>query len=167
MLKFGTVTKIDAGKARAVVRFNDSGTLSDWLVIMQKGSYKTRGVELPDIGEEVVCLTDDNLEDGCILGSYYTDANPAAGNTDIIIKEALNSFKILINKLLNTIDLSFKIMTLKLDMLDLQITSALTIATSSLKINGVDLIGLFNSHTHTGNLSAPTSPPERSIPNAD
>lgn len=73
MLRFGIVTNIDELKATARVQFNDSdGMVSYWLSVLQSKTYKDKFYALPDIGEQVVCLMDKNLEEGVILGAVYS-----------------------------------------------------------------------------------------------
>ena len=73
MLRFGIVTNIDELKACARVQFNDSdGMVSYWLSVLQVKTYKDKFYVLPDMGEQVVCLMDKNLEEGVILGAVYS-----------------------------------------------------------------------------------------------
>ena len=73
MLRFGIVTNIDELKACARVQFNDSdGMVSYWLSVLQAKTYRDKFYILPDIGEQVVCLMDKNIEEGVILGSIYS-----------------------------------------------------------------------------------------------
>ena len=76
MLKIGFVTNIDESKALARVKFNDSdGMVSYWLSVLQAKTYKDKFYILPDIGEQVVCLMDNNLEEGVILGAIYSEVD--------------------------------------------------------------------------------------------
>ena len=76
MLKFGIITNIDEAKAQARVQFQDNdGMLSYWLPVLQAKTLKDKFYILPDIGEQVACLMDENLEDGVILGSIYSEAD--------------------------------------------------------------------------------------------
>ncbi len=76
MLKFGIVTNIDEKQAKARVQFQDNdGIPSYWLPVLQAKTLKDKFYILPDIGEQVVCLMDENLEDGVILGAIYSDAD--------------------------------------------------------------------------------------------
>ena len=73
MLRFGIVTNIDELKVQARVQFNDSdGMVSYWLAVLQAKTYKDKFYVLPDIGEQVVCLMDKNIEEGVILGAVYS-----------------------------------------------------------------------------------------------
>jgi phage baseplate assembly protein V len=75
MLKFGIVTNIDEKQAKARVKFAEDDLLSYWLPVLQAKTHKDKFYILPDIGEQVACLMDENIEDGVILGSIYSDAD--------------------------------------------------------------------------------------------
>ena len=63
MLKFAIVTNIDEKQATARVQFQDSdGIPSYWLPVLQAKTLKDKFYILPDVGEHVVCLMDENLE---------------------------------------------------------------------------------------------------------
>lgn len=77
MLKFGVITNIDETKAKARVKFAEDDLLSYWLPVLQTKTFKDKYYVLPDINEQVVCLMDENIEDGVILGSVYSDIDIA------------------------------------------------------------------------------------------
>lgn len=89
MLRFGIVTNIDELKACARVQFQDSdGMVSYWLSVLQVKTYKDKFYVLPDMGEQVVCLMDKNLEEGVILGAVYSgiDECPVISKDKVKIK---------------------------------------------------------------------------------
>ena len=67
MLRFGIVTQIDPINVLARVSFGDDDSTSFWLPIMQTKTLKDKFYIMPDINEQVVCLMDENSEDGVIL----------------------------------------------------------------------------------------------------
>jgi len=74
--RIGIVVAVDEKKAIARVRWTDiDGEVSYWLPIMQKKTLKDKEYWLPDINEHVVCLIDENAEEGVILGAIYSDAD--------------------------------------------------------------------------------------------
>lgn len=76
MYRVGIVVAIDEKKAMARVRWTDiDGEVSYWLPVMQKKTLKDKEYWLPEINEHVVCLIDDNAEEGVILGAIYSDAD--------------------------------------------------------------------------------------------
>ena len=72
MLRFGIVTQIDPINVLARVNFGDDNSTSFWLPIMQTKTLKDKFYIMPDINEQVVCLMDENSEDGVILGAIYS-----------------------------------------------------------------------------------------------
>lgn len=72
MLRFGTITSINSKTARARVEFAQDNMTSFWLPVLQTKTFKDKFYTMPDIGEQVACLMDENSEDGVILGSIYT-----------------------------------------------------------------------------------------------
>ena len=79
--KKGFVAESLPGFAR--VRFDDlDGLLTDWLPTTHANTQNNKDVEALDIGAQVSCLLDARIEDGCILGAHYSnaDAPPVASN---------------------------------------------------------------------------------------
>lgn len=72
MLHFGIVSASDPDTCRVRVTFEDLDALvSDFLPVMQKGTRIDKAYWLPDIGEHVACLMDQNAEAGIVLGCLY------------------------------------------------------------------------------------------------
>lgn len=157
MLKYGYIKKVDETTCRAKVFFPEDSMTSDWLVIVQKGSYKTREKDLPDEGEKVCCLMDENAEDGCVLGSYYSDEETVPAETNSIVKEITDVFKTVIDKLAGTLVWAFKKITFAADEINLD--------ASKININGVNLITWANTHVHgNGNNGNDTTASTTEIP---
>lgn len=77
MLKFGKVTKIDAKKALVKVKFFGMDDIeSNWLRILQQKTVEDQFYSMPDIDEQVVCLMEDSLNRGVVLGSIYSETVP-------------------------------------------------------------------------------------------
>ena len=72
MLRFGTVTSINPKTARARVQFAQDNMISYWLPVLQNKTFKDKFYSMPQVGEQVACLMDENSEDGVILGAIYT-----------------------------------------------------------------------------------------------
>jgi len=165
MLKFGIVTNINPTLAQARVQFADDDVLSYWLPILQQKTQKDKFYAIPDIGEHVACLMDENSEEGVILGAIYSalDDTPANSKNQLMIKFEDESFI--------KFDKETGILTLKFSGIDVisdinhtgklqnsdGITSAsdITDKTSSMQT----MRDIYNPHTHTGNLGSPTSAP--------
>ncbi len=76
MFKLGIVTAMDEARAMVRVRFDDmDGVLSYWLPVVQHKTLKDKAYWMPDVNEHVVCLLDENGEDGIVLGAIYSDAD--------------------------------------------------------------------------------------------
>lgn len=85
MLRFGNISEFDPQKGYARVTFIDDGIVSDWLQVIVKNSLDNKYFHSFDINEQVVCLMDENLEDGVILGAIFSDSiSPDGGNKDIV-----------------------------------------------------------------------------------
>jgi phage baseplate assembly protein V len=78
--KYGIVTQVDPERARVKVRWEDQELESFWLPVLSRGSKDNKHYGLYDIGEQVACLMDQNLEDGVILGSPFSDEDRSAVN---------------------------------------------------------------------------------------
>ena len=73
MLRFGIVSQINPLLCQARVNFGDDDSTSYWLPVLQTKTLKDKFYSMPDIGEQVVCLMDQNSEDGVILGAIYSN----------------------------------------------------------------------------------------------
>ena len=71
-LRFGIVSQINPVSAQARVSFQDDESTSYWLPVLQTKTFKDKFYAMPDIGEQVACLMDENSEDGVILGAIYS-----------------------------------------------------------------------------------------------
>lgn len=77
MLRFGTISKIDADKGLAKVQFKEDGIETDWLPVLQRNTKKNKHFHIPDTDEHVACVMDENAENGVILGAVYSkNENP-------------------------------------------------------------------------------------------
>ncbi|MDM7320222.1 MAG: phage baseplate assembly protein V [Fervidobacterium sp.] len=76
MYRVGIVVAIDEARAMVRVQWTDlDGELSYWLPVMQHKTLRDKAYWLPDVGEHVVCLLDENGEEGVVLGAIYSDAD--------------------------------------------------------------------------------------------
>lgn len=78
LLKFGTVASVtDAG--RVCVRFDDlDGMVSQPLPVVVARAKRDKAHHAPDVGAQVACVVDENIEDGIVLGEVYSSADPPA-----------------------------------------------------------------------------------------
>ena len=80
MLRTGTVSSVNTQNCTARVRFDDKdGVASPELHILHRFSGKNKDYWLPDIGDQVLCIfnnNDKNFSTGWIWGSYFTEKQP-------------------------------------------------------------------------------------------
>ncbi|AXW85573.1 baseplate protein [Lonsdalea britannica] len=75
-LRVGTVSAVDAAGVRARVRLPECDNLrTAWLEVLQRNTQNNKDYWLPDVGEQVRILLDDNGEDGVILGAIYSSVD--------------------------------------------------------------------------------------------
>lgn len=169
MLRFGIVSQINPVLAQARVNFADDESTSYWLPIIQNKTMKDKFFVMPDIGEEVACLMDENSEDGVILGAIYSSVDlPVVTSEKQISVNLENSSLINIDKETNTLTITFENINLngninhagKLINTD-GITSQadITDKTSSMQA----MRDIYNTHSHTGNQGSPTSSPNQTM----
>lgn len=76
-LRIGVIKKVLADKDRCIVHFAEDDDLDSCeLCVLHCSSLKNRHYHLPDENEQVYVLTDENGEEGVILGSIYSEADP-------------------------------------------------------------------------------------------
>lgn len=71
--KIGEVSSIDPLTCTARVIFDDENSIVSYdLPVMQRNSFGNKDYQMPDVGEDVLCLFRGNgFEDGVIIGSFY------------------------------------------------------------------------------------------------
>lgn len=84
-LQTGTISAVDADGVKARVRLPECDNMrTNWLDILQRNTQNNKDYWLPDVGEQVKVLLDENGEDGVILGAVYSDVDkPPLGNKDV------------------------------------------------------------------------------------
>ncbi|MDD3012624.1 MAG: phage baseplate assembly protein V [Candidatus Gastranaerophilales bacterium] len=147
MLKFGIVINIDESKAQARVQFYDEDEMSSyWLSVLQSKTLKDKFYILPDTGEHVVCLMDENSEEGVILGAIYSEADTCPiSSKDKILAKFSDGTSIEIDK--SQGNLTINVINFKLN--------------GKFILNGIDLAELFNSHNHNETDSVTQTPNQR------
>ncbi len=165
MLRFGIVSQINPLLAQARVNFGDDDSTSFWLPVLQTKTLKDKFYSMPDIGEQVVCLMDNNSEDGVILGAIYSTADVAITQSEKELSVNLeNGSSINANKETNTLTVIFEKMRLvgNIEHEGIFSNSAGIISQSDItdKTSSMQAIrDIYNPHTHTGNQGSPTSKP--------
>ena len=169
MLRFGIVSQIDPIKVQARVSFEDDESTSFWLPIIQTKTLKDKFYAMPDIGEQVACLMDENSEDGVILGAIYsTEDVPVVTSEKQLSLNLENNSLINIDKETNSLNITFENINLngninhtgKLINTDgIKSNSDITDKTSSMQA----MRDTYNPHTHTGNQGKATSAPNKTM----
>ncbi len=165
MLRFGIVSKINPLLAQARVSFEDDESISYWLPVLQTKTLKDKFYIMPDIGEQVVCLMDENSEDGVILGSIYSSEDKPTVTSEKQINIALeNNALINIDKETNTLTITFQNINLNGNINH----NGMLINTEGIN-SQADIIDknssmqkirdVYNSHTHIENQGNTTSKP--------
>ena len=169
MLRFGIVSQIDAINVLARVNFGDDDSTSFWLPVMQTKTLKDKFYVMPDVGEQVVCLMDENSEDGVILGAIYSSEDKPKLQSEkemginLDCKSSIHADKE--NQILTVV---FKKMKLIGDIehdgnlkntKGIKSDADITDKKSSMQ----DMRDTYNSHNHTGNQGRPTSAPQQSM----
>lgn len=83
--KIGEVSSIDPVACTARVIFDDENSIVSYdLPVMQRNSFANKDYQMPDVGEDVLCLFRGNgFEDGVIIGSFYAgDVEPPESTAD-------------------------------------------------------------------------------------
>lgn len=74
----GIVSDIDETSVRVRVTLPECDNLkSNWLAVLQRNSQDNKDYWLPDMGEQVEVLLDNNGEDGVVLGAVYSTVDTA------------------------------------------------------------------------------------------
>lgn len=74
----GIICDVDETAVRVRVALPECDNLrSNWLSILQRNTQENKDYWLPDIGEQVEVLLDDNGEDGVVLGAVYSTVDTA------------------------------------------------------------------------------------------
>ena len=169
MLRFGIVSQIDPINVQARVSFEDDESTSFWLPVLQTKTLKDKFYAMPDIGEQVACLMDENSEDGVILGAIYsTEDVPVVTSEKHISLNLENNSLINIDKETNSLNITFENINLngninhtgKLINTDgIKSNADITDKTSSMQA----MRDTYNPHTHTGNQGKATSAPNKTM----
>ena len=79
MLRFGNVCDLDASRGYARVEFDEDGITSAFIPVMVANAKENKYFALPAINEQVVCLMDEQCEQGVILGALYSQIDAPTG----------------------------------------------------------------------------------------
>lgn len=166
MLRFGIVSQINPLLAQVRVNFGDDDSTSFWLSVLQTKTLKDKFYSMPDIGEQVVCLMDENSEDGVILGAIYSSEDvPIVTSEKQISLNLENNSLINIDKETNTLTITFENINLNgnINHTGMLINTDGIISQADIcdKTSSMQAMrDIYNPHTHIGNQGSPTSKPD-------
>ena len=165
MLRFGIVSQIDPINVQARVSFEDDESTSYWLPILQTKTLKDKFYAMPDIGEQVACLMDENSEDGVILGAIYSTEDVSSTQSEKQLSVNLEDGSYInADKENQTLTVAFSKMKLIgniehegtfTNTAGIKSNVDITDKTSSMQA----MRDTYNPHTHIGNQGSPTSKP--------
>ncbi len=169
MLRFGIVSQIDPINVQARVSFEDDESTSFWLPVLQTKTLKDKFYAMPDIGEQVACLMDENSEDGVILGAIYSSEDVSATQSEKQLSVNLEDGSYInADKENQTLTVAFSKMKLIgniehegtfTNTAGIKSNADITDKTSSMQA----MRDVYNSHTHTGNQGKATSAPNKTM----
>ena len=169
MLRFGIVSQIDPVNVQARVSFEDDESTSFWLPVLQTKTLKDKFYAMPDIGEQVACLMDENSEDGVILGAIYSTEDVSATQSEKQLSVNLEDGSYInADKENQTLIVAFSKMKLIgniehegtfTNTAGIKSNADITDKTSSMQA----MRDVYNSHTHTGNQGKATSAPNKTM----
>lgn len=169
MLRFGIVSQIDPINVQARVSFEDDESTSFWLPVLQTKTLKDKFYAMPDIGEQVACLMDENSEDGVILGAIYSSEDVSATQSEKQLSVNLEDGSYInADKENQTLTVTFSKMKLIgniehegtfTNTAGIKSNADITDKTSSMQA----MRDVYNSHTHTGNQGKATSAPNKTM----
>ena len=169
MLRFGIVSQIDPINVQARVSFEDDESTSFWLPVLQTKTLKDKFYAMPDIGEQVACLMDENSEDGVILGAIYSTEDVSSTQSEKQLSVNLEDGSYInADKENQTLTVAFSKMKLIgniehegtfTNTAGIKSNADITDKTSSMQA----MRDVYNSHTHTGNQGKATSAPNKTM----
>lgn len=89
-LRFGTVSQVDNSKGLVRVNFEEDNIVSYWLSVAVPSTKDDSFCSMPDIGEHVYCVMDENSENGVVGGAVFSaDHLPALATRGIQFKDGM------------------------------------------------------------------------------
>jgi phage baseplate assembly protein V len=88
MIRFGTVTEVQASTGRVRVSFLEDNLVTQFLPVISAGSAGNKFFALPDVGDQVAVAMQD-ADVGVVLGAFYSSAQtpPSGSGPDIAMVE--------------------------------------------------------------------------------
>lgn len=157
MIKFGIISEVNPSKGTVRVSFPEDNVVSFPLPILTNGAKNNKFFYEIDINESVVCLMDENLENGVCLGAVYNDKNkPAASAPNDMASIVFGESYVRISKTGSEVEVFAGNTLVKIAPQGIEISKG----GESLKTILVDLVTANSVETHTSAApGSPTTPP--------
>lgn len=79
LLRFGNVCDVDASRGYVRVELDEDGITTHWLPLVFPGTKADKYFAMPAVNEQVVCLMDENCEEGAVIGALYSTVDTPTG----------------------------------------------------------------------------------------
>ncbi len=154
MFKDGIVVEVDP-KGKVKVKFPDlDDFISNWLPIVYPCTLEDKDYYLPAKDSLVTCIMDENFEEGRVLGSIYSEADPPpVEDANKFLKQFADGTTIEYDKTLHNLTADVKGSTEIIATDSIELNSP-EVSINSLNISIVGTVELTGSLTSTGNVIA-------------
>lgn len=146
ILRFGNVCDVDASRGYVRVELDEDGITTHWLPIVLPGTKSDKYFAMPAVNEQVVCLMDENCEEGAVIGALYSSVDTPAsfgeGKAGVIFEDGSKA----------VYDKATKTLTIKTEskvIIEAKNLVSIKTETQSLKAILSDLIDAILLETHT------------------
>lgn len=155
MLRFGTISNIDAAKGLVRVKFEEDGIVSGWIPLSFPKTLKDKYYSMPDVNEHVACVMDEHAENGVVVGAVYSkNTNPSITDANKTGVKYENGDEF-------TFDRQARKLLEKINTVEFSLEAdgpTLKNGAETLKTILVELLDILIAHTH-GTAVGPSSPP--------
>jgi phage baseplate assembly protein V len=155
LLRFGNVCDVDAERGYVRVELDEDGITTHWLPVVVAGTKADKYFSMPAVNEQVVCLMDENCEEGVVIGALYSSVDTPTGfgegKAGVVFEDGS---KVVYDK-------DSKTLTIKTEAkIVIEATTSISIKNASQSIKTIlsDLIDAILEETH-GTGTGPSTPP--------
>ena len=79
LIRFGNVCDVDPAKGYVRVELDEDGITTHWLPVVKPGTKADKYFSMPSVNEHVVCMLDENCEEGVVVGALYSKVDTPTG----------------------------------------------------------------------------------------
>jgi len=176
MIRRGIVVAVDEKKAKVRVKFPDLDMVSYWLPVVALKTHKDKHYLLPDVGEQVVVLfeEDGDYTQGYVLGAIYSSEDtPALGDKNKHYIRYSDGTHVEYDRKTHTLKISIPAGELHITVQNgggnVYVNGNLIVSGDIYDKNQTkgsldQLRETYNTHTHTGDSGGSTSAPHQTVP---